>query len=131
MPQATADLVRATARQLKASLSAVEGLGAGGAIFVMKGGTLIVNDATFSSNEALAGSGSTSGSAIGDDMFLGVDVVFNVSSSLSVGSIGEQGNTQDQNVSAHATDQNAQGGVIKQGAGTMTLTGTSYYRGRR
>lgn len=106
------------------------GLGAGGAIFVMKGGSLVINDATFTGNEAQAGSGVNNGSATGNDIFLGENIVVDTTSSISVNALGGAGNTSDPNISSHATDENAQGGVIKKGTGTLTLTGTSYYSGQ-
>jgi autotransporter-associated beta strand protein len=69
------------------------------------------------------------GSAYGDDLFLGGDVIFNIASNLSVNSLGGAGNTSDPNVTQDANDPNALGGIIKTGAGTLTLTGTSYYTG--
>lgn len=106
------------------------GLGAGGALFVMAGANVTIADGTFSSNSAQAGSGgaSNNGSAYGADLFSGNDVTFNVSSSLSV-NVGGAGNLADANVANNANDPNAQGGIIKQGVGTLTLTGSNYYTG--
>ncbi len=74
------------------------------------------------------------GSAYGTDIFLGADVTFFVSApadGITVDSLGGAGNITDPNVANRSSDPNAQGGVIKQGAGTLTLTGNSYYTGRQ
>ena len=107
------------------------GLGAGGAVFVMAGATLTVQDGIFSSNSVTGGSGGdgNNGSAYGADLFLGGNVTFNVSSNLTVNSLGGAGNLSDPNVSGNANDPNAQGGIVKTGAGNLTLTGTNYYTG--
>ena len=107
------------------------GLGAGGAVFVMAGGSLTVQGGNFSGNSVAAGSGGgdNDGSSYGADLFLGGNVTFNVSSNLTVNSLGGAGNLSDPNVSGNASDPNAQGGIIKTGAGNLTLTGTNYYSG--
>jgi autotransporter-associated beta strand protein len=107
------------------------GLGAGGAVFVMAGASLTVDGGTFSGSSVVAGSGGAgnNGSAYGADLFLGANVTFNVSSNLTVNSLGGAGNLSDPNVAANVNDPNAQGGIIKTGAGNLTLTGTNYYAG--
>lgn len=105
------------------------GLGAGGAVFVMAGASVTVVDGGFSGSSVTAGTGYYSGSAYGTDLFLGADVTFNVSSALTVNSLGGAGNLADPNVATKASDPNAQGGVVKTGNGTLTLTGTSFYTG--
>lgn len=107
------------------------GLGAGGAIFVMAGALLTVDGGSFSGNSVVAGTGGegNNGSAYGVDLFLGANVTFNVSSNLTVNSLGGAGNLADPNVANHANDPNAQGGIIKTGAGNLTLAGTNYYTG--
>jgi fibronectin-binding autotransporter adhesin len=71
------------------------------------------------------------GSAYGADLFLGANVTFSIAGgqSVSVNSLGGAGNLTDPNVANNANDPNAQGGIIKTGAGNLTLTGTSYYSG--
>jgi fibronectin-binding autotransporter adhesin len=121
------------------------GLGAGGAIFVMDGASLIIQSGTFGGNTVTAGLGSPdnnpdyaadnsqNGSAYGADLFLGADVTFNVApgQSISLNSLGGAGNLADPNVSGAPSGQLAQadGGVIKTGAGNLILTGTNYYSG--
>ena len=116
------------------------GLGAGGAIFAMAGASVTIQGGSFASNSVVAGmsegnldngSAAMNGSAYGSDLFLGVDVTFNVTngSSLSVNSLGGAGNLSDPNVSNNATDPNAQGGIIKTGSGTLTMTGSNYFTG--
>lgn len=107
------------------------GLGAGGALFVMAGASLTIEGGSFTSNSVTKGTGYVDGSAYGADLFLGGDVTFNVTngSSLTINSLGGAGNTNDPNVSGNAADPNAQGGIIKVGAGTLTLSGTNYYTG--
>ncbi len=96
----------------------------------MKGSSVTIVDGAFTGNAANYGVGYQNGSAYGNDLFLGADTTFQVTGSLSVDSLGGAGNISDPNVSRNAADPNAQGGVIKQGAGTLTLTGNSYYTGQ-
>ena len=107
------------------------GLGAGGAIFVMAGASVTVTSGSFSLNAVTGGSGGSgnNGSAYGADLFLGGNVVFSPTSTISVNSLGGAGNLADPNVANNANDPNAQGGIIKTGAGTLVLTGSSYYTG--
>ncbi|NBW97147.1 MAG: hypothetical protein EBR28_10560, partial [Planctomycetia bacterium] len=78
-----------------------------------------------------SGSGWVNGSAYGSDLFVGVDTTFQVTAgqTLAIGNLGGAGNVADPTVSAKATDPNVNGGLIKTGAGTLMLTGTSYYSG--
>ena len=107
------------------------GLGAGGSIFVMSGASVTIQGGIFSNNSVASGIGYYSGSSYGADLFLGTDVTFNVTNgtSLTVSSLGGAGNTNDPNVAQSANDPNAQGGVIKTGEGTLTMTGSNYYTG--
>ena len=107
------------------------GLGAGGAVFVMAGASVTVTSGSFSNSTVTSGSGGNgnNGSAYGADLFLGGDVVFSTSTTIAVNSLGGAGNLADPNVVNNANDPNAQGGIIKTGNGTLTLTGTSYYSG--
>ncbi|MBN8712264.1 MAG: autotransporter-associated beta strand repeat-containing protein [Verrucomicrobia bacterium] len=108
------------------------GLGAGGAVFAMAGATVTVQDGGFSGNTVTGGISSgndNNGSAYGADLFLGTNVTFNVSSSLNVTALGGAGNLSDANVSKNADDANAQGGVIKTGAGNLVMNGNNYYSG--
>ncbi len=60
------------------------------------------------------------------NIFFGCDVTFNIAqaeSNFSIADLGGARNLSDPNVAAHASDPNAQGGLIKTGAGTLTLTG--------
>jgi hypothetical protein len=107
------------------------GLGAGGAIFVMSGASVTIQGGSFSGNSVTSGTGYYSGSAYGADVFLGANTTFDVSAgeSLSLAGIGGAGNLADPNVVDHATDPNAQGGIIKTGQGALVLTGSSFYTG--
>lgn len=107
------------------------GMGAGGGVFAMAGATLTVTDGVFSGNTVTGGIGGNNGSAYGADLFLGANVAFSVSAgqTVSVASLGGAGNLSDPNVAGRASDPNAQGGLVKTGPGTLTLTGTSYYVG--
>jgi len=100
----------------------------------MAGASVTFQDGGFASNSVKAGAGFVSGSSYGADLFLGANVTFNVSSNLTLNSLGGAGNTNDPNVVNnygvnHANDPNAQGGIIKTGAGNLTLIGTNYYTG--
>jgi len=68
------------------------------------------------------------GAAFGTDFFLGGDVTFNVTGTLSLNSLGGAGQSLI-NPSVNGNDPNAQGGICLQGGGTLVLTGTSYYSG--
>lgn len=105
------------------------GLGAGGAIFVMAGASVTIESGSFSGNSVQAGDGYFAGSAYGADLFLGGNVTFDVSANLTLNSLGGAGNLSDANVADNANDPDAQGGLIKTGAGNLTLTGTNYYSG--
>ncbi len=107
------------------------GLGAGGAVFAMGGAGLTIVNGTFSGNTVASGSGWVNGSAYGSDLFPGADTTFQVTAgqTLAIGNLGGAGNVADPRVSAKATDPNVNGGIIKTGVGTLTLTGTSYYSG--
>ncbi|PTX96793.1 hypothetical protein DB345_06320 [Spartobacteria bacterium LR76] len=108
------------------------GLGAGGAVFVMGGATVTVEDGGFSGNTVTGGVSSgngNNGSAYGADLFLGGDATFKVSSTLYVTALGGAGNLSDANVSKNADDANAQGGVTKTGAGNLVMIGDNYYSG--
>jgi hypothetical protein len=110
------------------------GLGAGGAIFVMNGASVTVTGGSFTGNAVTAGAGYIAGSAYGADLFSGANVTFDVPTTLMLTSLGGAGNTSDVNITNNyglnlAGDPNANGGLIKTGAGTLTLTGTSYYSG--
>lgn len=108
------------------------GLGAGGGVFVMEGATLTVTDGSYTQNSTTEGQGYVNGSNYGNDIFLGGNVTYTVSGTNNVSvNLGGAGNTNDPNVSGASADQLAQasGGITKQGTGTLTLTGESYYSG--
>jgi hypothetical protein len=108
------------------------GLGAGGALFVMNGARLTIESGSFTNNTVVGGaSEGIGGSAYGADLFLGSDVTFAPAQGVNVvlTSLGGAGHLADPNVASNANDPNANGGIIKTGAGTLTLTGTSYYSG--
>jgi fibronectin-binding autotransporter adhesin len=108
------------------------GLGAGGAVFVMNGATVVFQNGSFSANVVTPGSGSTNGSAYGSDVFLGADATYQVDASTTVSlNLGGAGNLNDPNVANAPAHQLAQadGGIIKTGSGTLSLTGTNFYTG--
>jgi autotransporter-associated beta strand protein len=104
----------------------------------MAGANLTINAGSFASNSVMGGTGFVDGSAYGAALFLGADVTFNISNNLTLESLGGAGNTSDPNVKQYnpltpqnnaALDPNAQGGIIKTGAATLTMTGSNYYTG--
>ncbi|MBU3666779.1 MAG: PEP-CTERM sorting domain-containing protein [Chthoniobacterales bacterium] len=95
----------------------------------MNGASVTLNGGTFTGNSVTAGTGGHNGSAYGADMFLGGNVTLNVSSSLTLNSLGGAGNLSDPNVARNASDPNAQGGIIKTGPGALLLSGNNTYVG--
>lgn len=75
------------------------------------------------------GGAGNNGSAYGADLFLGGTVTFDVPTSLTVTSLGGAGNPSDPNVAGRTGDPNAQGGLVKTGAGALFLSGSNYYVG--
>ncbi len=109
------------------------GAGLGGAIFAMAQTSLTITDSTFSGSSVTGGQTSAtspvSGSAYGEDVFLGGNVTFNVTTAQTVRALGGAGNLGDPNVLRNASDPNANGGLIKTGNGTLTVAGANYYSG--
>ena len=109
------------------------GMAAGGGAFVMAGATLRVVGGVFTANSVVSGSGNVNGSTYGTDLFLGANTTFDVPTTLTLRSLGGAGNVNDTNVYNQSVSAaqlaEAQGGVIKTGNGTLTLTGTSFYSG--
>jgi autotransporter-associated beta strand protein len=71
------------------------------------------------------------GSAYGEDLFLGADVTFQIApgQTLGLNNLGGAGNLADPNVIGN--DPNAQGGLILQGGGNLSLAGSAnFYSGR-
>lgn len=110
------------------------GAGLGGAIFVSGGAILEIQDGSFSNNSANPGTGAGNGSAYGADLFSGSDVTFNVSTgnTVNVTNLGGAGNLNDPTVANNAAVYASQvnGGIIKTGAGTLTVSGANnFYSG--
>lgn len=107
------------------------GLGAGGAIYAMKGVSVTINGVTFNNNSATGGgsSGGSIGFAIGEDVFLGSDFVFNVDNGEtltfgpnSLGGAGFSGAGDDAN-------DDAKGRLTVTGGGTMVIQGDQSFAG--
>ncbi len=108
------------------------GMGAGGAVFVMAGATLTIVDSSFSGSAVTGGTGSNGGSAVGQDIFLGADTTISVGAgnTETLTNLGGAGNPLDVNITNHADDPNAQGGIIKAGLGTLVMSGSqNFYSG--
>lgn len=107
-------------------------MGAGGAVFVTYGATLNIIDSSFAGNTAQGSTGFVGGSAFGADLFLGANTTISVSGSnvQTMTNLGGAGKLSDPNISAHANDPNAQGGIFKQGTGTLVVNGVeNFYTG--
>lgn len=107
------------------------GLGAGGAIFAMKGVTLTIDGVTFSNNSATGGSSDLGddGLGIGNDLFFGSDILFNVDvgetltiAPASFGGAGFSGAGTD-------SDDNAKGRLTVAGGGEMVIQGAQSFVG--
>lgn len=106
------------------------GAGLGGALFVMAGANVTVEDCGFSDNwtagGAAGGDFAGAGLAGGDSMFLGATVTYRVTSGATTlfGSLGGGGID-----GANRGDPNAQGGLVKEGAGRLILEGGQTFVG--
>ncbi|WP_269539322.1 PEP-CTERM sorting domain-containing protein [Cerasicoccus fimbriatus] len=106
------------------------GLGAGGAVYAMKGVSVTIDGVTFNNNSAVGGtSNGDAGMAIGNDLFLGSDVVFNIDGGEtltfgdnSLGGAGFAGAGDDSN-------DDAKGRLTVQGGGEMVIQGSQSYAG--
>ncbi len=114
------------------------GMGAGGAVFVEKGAALIINDTLsgssgFFANTAEGGIGNHlgggAGAALGANFFLGGDLTYEVATQATLTGVGGGGDTSDSRVAGKDTNNNAKGGLIKTGTGTLSLTGNNNYAG--
>ena len=106
------------------------GSGLGGAIFIQKGGLLIMNDGvSLSGNSTTAGTGGTAagsngehGSSLGQDIFIqsGASLNFQINNTLALSNPIE---------GAGFLSEVSGPGVLMSGTGTVSLTGTNTYLG--
>ncbi|MGE9291867.1 MAG: hypothetical protein ACQKBT_12785, partial [Puniceicoccales bacterium] len=107
------------------------GMGAGGAIFAMKGVTLTIDGVSFSNNTATGGTSGDGGDGlgIGNDVFFGSDIIFNVDGgeilTIAPGSFG--GAAYDG--AGSDPDDNAKGRLTVTGGGEMIITGDQSFAG--
>ncbi|MEM0966650.1 MAG: pectate lyase-like adhesive domain-containing protein [Verrucomicrobiota bacterium] len=107
------------------------GLGAGGAIFAMKGVTLIIDGVSFSNNSTSGGTSSDGGDGlgIGNDVFFGSDVVFQIGSGetliVAPGSFGGAASSG----AGNDPNDDAKGRLTVTGGGEMVIQGAQSFAG--
>ena len=105
------------------------GLGAGGAVYVMTGGSLVLIDPTFSgsaftvSGGASGGNGSGAGQSIGAGLFLGGNAEIRISSGRTVTLPALN------DFIGGGADPEASGSLTKSGPGTLVVSGPNSYVG--
>lgn len=112
------------------------GAGFGGAIFVRAGGTLIMQNngtsASINGGSVIAGTGLTPGSAAGSALFLmsGSTMTFDVAGAYTIAGALADDSTSSLPAGQSYTPGNGAGApIVKQGAGTLILSGTSTFAG--
>jgi autotransporter-associated beta strand protein len=103
------------------------GFGTGGAIFVRDGASLTIAGGSFS-NDTVTG-GNPTYPNLGQAMFLGSNVTFNVISGAMTIAETLGGNGGVFGYSYPQTSADTDGGIIKTGAGTLVLTAANNYSG--
>jgi fibronectin-binding autotransporter adhesin len=103
----------------------------GGAIYVAPGGTVSIVDTGITGATAAGGAGGGSGTGQGPDNFSGSPGGAGAAqgAALFIGGGGATIGVSSGNAQTYANDIAGAGGVIKTGAGTLTLTSTNTYAG--
>ncbi len=107
------------------------GLGAGGDIFVQQGGVLLIEGGNLAGGTATGGAGQNGGSAgsgYGGGIFLHADETITLAPAAG-DTLAIAGGIADMTGSHDASGQTGAGGIIVNGAGTVTLSSASSFTG--
>lgn len=111
------------------------GAGLGGAIFINNGGSLLVQGSLSTSlNSVEAGTGANNGAAVGSDLFLltGSTLIFSPGAGETItmtGSIADDSPSSLPEGQSYQPGTQSGASVVKQGAGSLVLSGNNTYGG--